>query len=59
MFAGVSKGIALSNRVSTLYHIDIYTMTFSTKIKVFKCVQKMFIITRTGLILQIPLSLTH
>ena len=29
MFGGVCRGIALSNRVSTLYHFDFYIMTFS------------------------------
>ena len=29
MFGGVGRGIALSNRVSTFYHFDIYIMTFS------------------------------
>ena len=29
MFVGVCSGIALSNRVNTLYNFDIYIMTFS------------------------------
>ena len=29
MFGGVSRGIALSNRISTSYHFNIYIMTFS------------------------------
>ena len=29
MFGGVGRGIALTNRVSNLYHFDIYIMTFS------------------------------